>query len=359
MPSLREYVQDLMNDRRSDGSSQCAKLCLLASSRVYGILIALHHFFYKVNLLKSYKVPIAVLSVGNITLGGTGKTPFTIMLAERLASKNKKPAILIRGYGEDEWIMTQDRLEKTGVKVFVGRDRVRFAKEALLGGAGTIILDDGFQHRRLRRDLDIVLIDSANPFGNGSLFPRGILREPLDNLKRADVIVLTKADKGRAGVSALEEKIKKIAPGKNIVKAIHKPRNLFDIKTGNPAEISSLSGKAVCAVSAICDPSYFRHTLEEIGAGITLEFIFPDHHPYKKDDLARIFSGCEKKKIDTIVTTEKDAVKLKKLMSTTSTPLAGIPSVFVLGVELLIIQGEKEFNEKIDRLYMRASSQGA
>ena len=359
MPSLREYVQDLMNDRRSDGSSQCAKLCLLASSRVYGILIALHHFFYKVNLLKSYKVPIAVLSVGNITLGGTGKTPFTIMLAERLASKNKKPAILIRGYGEDEWIMTQERLEKTGVKVFVGRDRIKFAKEALLGGAGTIILDDGFQHRRLKRDLDIVLIDSTNPFGNGSLFPRGILREPLGNLKRADVIVLTKADKGRAGVSALKDKIRKIVPGKSIMEAIHKPRNLCDIKMGNPAGISSLSGKAVCIVSAICDPFYFRHTIEEIGSKVALEFIFPDHYPYKKDDLTRIFSECGKKKIDTIITTEKDAVKLKKIMLPASASQTNVPGVLALGIELRITQGKTEFDEKIDRLYMRTSGKSA
>ena len=359
MSPLREYIQDLMNDRKSDLLSQGIKLCLLVFSYIYTILIAGHHFFYKVNLLKSYKAPVATLSIGNITLGGTGKTPFTIMLAERLANKNKKPAILIRGYGEDEWIMTQDRLEKTGVKVFVGRDRVKFAGEALQEGADTVILDDGFQHRRLKRDLDIVLIDSTNPFGNGFLFPRGILRESPGSLKRADIIVLTKTDKGRAGVSALEEKIRKIAPGKNIIKARHEPRNLCDMKTGNPTEISSINGKTVCIVSAICDPSYFKYTARETGATVGLEFIFSDHYAYTKNDLNRIFEECKKKEINIIITTEKDAVKLKKIMPAEKSLKETFPDMLVLGIELKIVQGEKELDEKIDRLYMRTSGKSA
>jgi len=359
MPFLREYIQDLMNDRKSDPLSQGIKLCLLVFSYIYTILIACHHFFYKINLLKSYKAPIAVLSVGNITLGGTGKTPFTIMLAERLASKNKKPAILIRGYGEDEWIMTQNRLEKMGIKVFVGRDRVKFAQEALGQGADTVILDDGFQHRRLKRDLDIVLIDSTNPFGNGFLFPRGILREPPGSLKRADIIVLTKTDKGCSGILATEEKIKKIAPDKNIVKAEHKPQNLCDMKTGSPTEISYINGKTVCVVSAICDSSYFKHTVQGTGAKVGLEFVFSDHYAYIKGDLDHIFEECKKKEINIIVTTEKDAVKLKKIMLTEKNIQKAFPDTLVLGIELKIVQGEKELNEKIDRLYMRTSSKGA
>ena len=142
-----------MNDRRNDFLSQVVKPFLLILSYIYGFVVRSHHFFYKINLLKSCKPDIAIVSVGNITLGGTGKTPFAIMLAERLAQKYKKrTAVLIRGYGEDEWKMLEDRLGKRGIKVFVGRDRVKYANQALRYGIESLILDDGFQHRRLKRD---------------------------------------------------------------------------------------------------------------------------------------------------------------------------------------------------------------
>ena len=208
MSSLKQYIHDLMHDRTNDLLSQVVKPCLLILSYAYGFLLKAHYFFYKVNLLKSYKSQIAIISIGNITLGGTGKTPFTIMLAERLTQKNKKKtAVLIRGYGEDEWKMLEERLGKYGIKVFVGRDRVKYAKQALQYGACSLILDDGFQHRRLRRDLDIVLLDSTNPFGNRHLFPRGILREPLDSLRRADIVVLTKVDKAKENIPAIADEM--------------------------------------------------------------------------------------------------------------------------------------------------------
>ncbi len=369
--SLKQYIHDLMHDRTNGLLSQVVKPCLLILSYAYGFLVKAHYFFYKVNLLKSYKSQIAVISIGNITLGGTGKTPFTIMLAERLTQKNKKKtAVLIRGYGEDEWRMLEDKLGKHGIKVFVGRDRVKYAKQALQYGACSLILDDGFQHRRLRRDLDIVLLDSTNPFGNRRLFPRGILREPLDSLRRADIIVLTKVDKpspcaqglGKAkeNIPAIADEIKKIAPGKTIVFAIHKPKDLFDIRTGGEKELAFISGKKVCILSAICDASYFKHTVEMSRIRIGLEFVFPDHYPYRMCDLDHIFKKCKRENIDTIITTEKDAVKLKNLFPTPGVgnfPPRGWETgqILALRIELEIIQGEEKLDDNLHRLHMRYS----
>jgi len=339
MVTLKQYVYVLMNDRKAGVFSRIVKPCLSIIAYIYGFLVACHKFFYKVNLLKSYKSRIAVISVGNITLGGTGKTPFVIMLAENLARKNKKTAILIRGYGEDEWRMLEEKLGKRGVKVFVGKDRVKSARAAEGCGICAMILDDGFQHRRLKRDIDIVLLDSTNPFGNRRLFPRGILREPMMSMKRAGIIVLTKADKGKDNISAIERSLRKIAPGKSILKAVHKPGRLLDVHRGSAEEAAFVNGKTVCALSGICDPSYFRYTLEKIGAFIGLEFIFPDHYLYKAADLGRIFGECMKKNINTIITTEKDAVKLKKL-------LPGEPAlrILALSVELELIRGKEEID---------------
>ena len=289
---LKQYIRDLMDDRRDDALSQLAKFFLLILSCIYGFLVKCHHFFYRVNLLKNYKPPVTVISIGNITLGGTGKTPFVIMLARRLARKNKT-AVLIRGYGEDEWKMLEERLGQYGIKVFVGRDRIKSANEALRCGIDTLVLDDGFQHRRLGRDLDIVLLDSTNPFGNRFLFPRGILREPLRGLKRADIIVLTKVDKpspcaegqGKSKDNSpimTEEKIERIAPGKAVIKAVHRPERLDDIRKGERFPPAFLNNKTVCLLSAISDPSYFKHTVEQTGARVGLEFTFSDHYLYKE-----------------------------------------------------------------------------
>ena len=349
---VKQYINDIMNDKRRGVLSLMVKPLLLFVSCIYGFLVRGSYFFYKVNLLKSYKVPVTVLSVGNITLGGTGKTPFAIMLSRRLAQKRGKTAVLIRGYGEDEWKMLEEKLTGSGIKVFVGRNRVKSAEEALQEGVENIILDDGFQHRRLRRDLDIVLLDAASPFGNRHFFPRGILREPLAGLRRAGVIVLTKVDRAGDKARKTEEEIKRIAPGKAILKAVHRPKHLCDVWKGGIEALSLVNGRKVCALSAICDASYFRHTLERTGACVELEFVFPDHHPYKRRDLERIFKACRKKKIDSIITTEKDAVKLKKFRFFEA---GSACRILALAIELEITEGEDSLDAEISRLHRGGS----
>ena len=261
--SFRQYIQRLINDKNVGAFSSVMKTLLLIASYVYGILARCHDLSYKVNLLRSYKPKASVISIGNITLGGTGKTPFVIMLAELIAKGNKKVAILIRGYGEDEWKLLEDRLKKCNIKVLVGRDRIKTSKLAEKDDVDTIILDDGFQHRRLKRDIDIVLIDTTNPFGNGYLFPRGILREPLTSLKRASVLVFTKADKGKENISSIERRLKSFKVDKKVIKAIHKVSGIYKLKDGKKENLDILKNKKVNLLSAICDASYFKYVVEK------------------------------------------------------------------------------------------------
>ncbi|MCQ9206992.1 MAG: tetraacyldisaccharide 4'-kinase [Omnitrophica bacterium] len=350
MLTIKRYIHDVMYDERNDALSRLARPCLRVVSYLYAVLVASNHFFYNVSLLKSYRVLPLVISVGNITLGGTGKTPFAIMLAKRLSGKGKKTAILIRGYGEDEWKMLENKLKGQGIEIFVGRDRVKTAGEADRRGADTLILDDGFQHRRLKRDLDIVLLDSANPFGNRRIFPRGILREPPANLKRAGLIVLTKTDKGKSNVAAVEKELENIAPHVPVARALHRLAGLFELWKGAEQDISALKGKRVCIFSAICDPGYFRYSVESVGAIVHPELVFPDHYSYGVEDLERIFSKCRAENIDTVITTEKDAVKLRGFL-----PGEDFLRILVLSVEIEITDGEEKLDDALRRLYVRDS----
>lgn len=343
--NMKQYALDLMNDKKTDLLSRLVKACLSIVSYAYGFLVKCHDFLYNAGVLKSAKPEKSVLSVGNITLGGTGKTPFVVMLSEMLTAKNENTAVLIRGYGQDEWKMLEDKLSPRGIGIFVGRDRLKSAFRAAENNAKFIILDDGFQHRRLKRDLDIVLLDAANPFGNRRIFPRGILREPPESLKRADIIVFTKIDKGKTNIAALEKELKKMFPGKTILKTVHSVKGIRNLRKGKQLDAGFLNKKEICLVSAICDPDYFRYTVLQTGAGVGLEFIFPDHHLYKRKDFEDIFKECERKGIDIVLVTEKDAVKLKDLRFSENNI-----SVLALAIEMEIVEGKEELDARIRML---------
>ena len=329
MNILKQYIERLMKDSENGFLAGIWKFFLLAISCVYGLVVKLHDIFYKLGILKSYKPQSRVISVGNITLGGTGKTPLVIMLAKYIKNTGKNVGILIRGYGEDEWKLLE---KNTKAKVFVGKNRVKSAKLAEKENIDSIILDDGFQHRPVKRDADIVLIDATNPFGNGHLFPRGILREPIANLKRANLFVLTKADKGKDDIASLEKKIKELAPNTDIIHASHKPVGLYDIANDSEVSIDFIKDKDVSILSAICDESYFKYTVSKIARNVKNEFIFQDHHLYKQSDVDCIARKCKGSNI--IITTEKDAVKLKNL----NLPKDTI-SILALKVDFEVING--------------------
>jgi len=343
MCSVKSYFSDVINEKRKGLGASFFKDLFIITSYFYAGLIQCHSFLYESGILKSYRVPVNVISVGNITLGGTGKTPFVIMLSKLLLKKGMKLAILIRGYGEDEHILLDEKLKPYGTRVYVGRDRIKTAKEALSYGANTIVLDDGFQHRRLKRDIDIVLIDSTNPFGNGHLFPGGILREPVKSLKRASFIVLTKIDKAGRNLDKTEKSLRKLLPKTPILHALHKAFSLLDIAQNKEVSLDALKGKKVFILSAICDPGYFKYTVSQIGVDIVREFIFQDHYNYKEKDIENILKEAKALNIDTVITTEKDLVKLKTLLSEKSEDL----NFLVLKIKLEIVKGQEELDARL------------
>ena len=317
-------------------------------SFIYFFIITLRNILYDFNVFRRYRIGAKVISVGNITWGGTGKTPVAAFIADTLARKNRRVSILIRGYGNDE----SELLPKltTNIPVLVGKDRVKTGKEAIESHlSDTVLLDDGFQHRRLERDLDIVCIDSARPFGNGWLIPAGSLREGLGSLKRPDIFLMTKADLvSRDKLERLERKLRKINTKAVIAKAIHRPLYFYRIPDEEKVNIGELKNKGLALVSAIGSPACFEKTILGLGLKINKHFIFRDHHLYTKDDISRIEDYCRKNKLDRVVTTEKDAVKLKG--GGWRVKGEGIEWL-VLKVRLEIIENEEGFNNRLFGIY--------
>lgn len=307
------FIHSLMTDKRSGAVWMPLKAVLWVLSLVYGAVIVCRRILYKLRIFRSHRVPLRVISVGNLSLGGTGKTPFTIALADLLERELKKPTVvLIRGYGWDEQALLKKSLPD--IPILVGEDRAKSAHKAIrLYGSQFAVLDDGFQHWELARDLDIVLIDSGNPFGNGCLFPRGVLRESKSALKRAHVVVFTKTDKKRSDLSIIKDDIKRINSGLMILEAVHKPSHIYDPKARKDRDLTFVTGSKVILVSSIGDPGYFESTVKSLGATVLDHIIFGDHHNYKSKDIEKILKICGAKAPDFLVTTEKDAVKFARM----------------------------------------------
>jgi len=312
-------------------SSRFWEALLLILSWAYGLLVRLRSAAYGLGVLRRKKLPCRVISVGNITLGGTGKTPTVINIAGLIQKQGLRPLVLSRGYGRadeshtvvvsdgtspvldpvlggDEPALIANRLRT--VPVVAGSDRYRagtFAVDRF--HPDCVILDDGFQHIRLERDLNIALIDAADPFGRGLLFPAGILREPLSALERADIVVITRVDQAR-DIDLIKGTIKKHT-GARIFTACYAPRDLVDSVSGETRPLAALRGASVFAFAGIARPGALVTSLGSLGAVVQGSLGFPDHHRYTKEDLAGIFQNAVDKGATMVVTTEKDAVRLK------------------------------------------------
>lgn len=325
----KSYFEDLVYGRKK---SPFWGAVLFAISLLYGAAILVRHALYRLHVLQRRRVSCPVISVGNITLGGTGKTPAVIQIAELLLRNNRRPAVVSRGYGRkneadvvvvsdgesvladagtggDEPVLIGSRL--AGVPVIVGQNRYEAVLEALRRfNADVLILDDGFQHVRLERTCDIALVDAGNPFGNGRLFPAGILREPIRALRRADAVVITRTD--GVDVEPLKDAIRRKTPAR-IFTSRQAPLDLIACCGSETKPLSALRGTRVLALSGIAQPSSFRSLLASRGAVISGECSYPDHYYFKNSDLVDIFKKAADEKIAIIVTTEKDAARLKNL----------------------------------------------
>ncbi|GAB4407015.1 MAG: tetraacyldisaccharide 4'-kinase [Thermodesulfovibrionales bacterium] len=286
---------------------------------------------------KQKRLPRRVISVGNLTYGGTGKTPAVIAIAEDAKKAGYQPCILTRGYkgrargpcfisrgagallgveeAGDEAVLMAERLK--GVPIVKCADRYKggmFAISELPSQHPLLfILDDGFQHLRLYRDVDILLIDGTNPFGNRRLIPSGILREPLTEMKRADLIVITKVSDSEKAIQSLIDEIRGYNPDKPIFLAEHRPVGLRTI-SGETLPPDFISGRAVLGFCAIGNPASFRGTLLRIGAELKGFMSFRDHFMYSQQDIFRISEAAGRCRADWIVTTEKDIIKMKGIV---------------------------------------------
>lgn len=279
---------------------------------------------------KRGRLPAFTISIGNIVCGGTGKTPMTLWLSRFLLERGAHPAILSRGYGRkghapamvppegelsrlcelfgDEPVLLAAALET--VPVWVGRKRLQAGMKALEGGAvDTLVLDDGFQHLALERDLDIVLVDCRNPFGNGFPLPAGPLREPAAHLGRADALVLTHADDPRKSAE-MKARLNGLFPNLPVFACRHKTVGFRPGFRGPVREPAMLRGQRAVAFAGIAAPRDFFQSLVEAGIGVRSAFSFPDHYRYRPSDLRRIIRCASRSGAEIILTTAKDAVRL-------------------------------------------------
>jgi tetraacyldisaccharide 4'-kinase len=305
-----EYRRVLSGDAPGVGSAALRLLLALAALPYAGV-VALRNWLYDKGLLRERRVDAPVISVGNLTVGGTGKTPAVAFAARWFREHGARPAILSRGYRardgrNDEALLLAARLPSVPHRQLA--DRVLAAREAISDdGANVLVLDDGFQHRRLGRFGDVVLIDATCPFGYGRLLPRGLLREPLGGLRRADIVVITRADLvDDAALQSVIERVKEIAPDVPVATAVHEPATLVAFPHGAESDPGSLSGQEVGLFCSIGNPDAFRQTVERLGAMVGWWRPFPDHHWYTAADVAAIAAAPVRR----LVTTEKDAAKL-------------------------------------------------
>ncbi|MFA4915392.1 MAG: tetraacyldisaccharide 4'-kinase [Syntrophales bacterium] len=373
MIRLRNTWRDIWDDNGSACGFNPLILFLISLSLLYRKTIKLRNHFYDIGVCKQKKLSGKVISVGNITVGGTGKTTMVIMLAKMLKEQGYHPAVLSRGYGGkrkkpvnivsdgtrllmghveagDEPVLMAKAAD--GIPVLTGPKRILTGRLAMeLMEANVLILDDGFQHRSLFRDIDIVLMDIGRPFGNGCLLPRGPLREPPEALKRADIIVWTGTYNGREDdFSSGDTSTRSLPPPwpgcdlSHVFRGCHGPKQLIQGGTGKAYSLEHLKGKRVCAFAGIGSPESFRGTVESLGGRVVTFIPFPDHYRYNRKDIAVIQKAFNASAADIIVTTEKDGVKLEDF------PCGFLQEIFFLSVEMEIASGDTFKRLILDKL---------
>jgi tetraacyldisaccharide 4'-kinase len=324
---------------------------LLNLSCLWFLLLRLREAFYKSSILKPQKLSCFVISIGNLTVGGTGKTPMTIKVAKIVRRLGYKVAIISRGYkggaektggivsdgrkifmgpekAGDEPFMMAAKLKN--IPVVVGQNRYKAGRLTIKEfNPDVIVLDDAFQHLNLKRDIDIVLLDCGRPFGNAHILPRGILREPISALKRGDAFVLTRSDSVPDYIrQASMDKIRNLAPGRPVFRSFHVPNQTF--------APDLLYGRRVVAFSGLAKNNDFRRTVESLKCDLINFFEFPDHHKYTEMDLQTIIQTSINAQVEFILTTEKDYVRIP---GKTSWPV----ELVVVGIELSFENDENAF----------------
>jgi len=343
---IKKYFFALATDKKNNTFYSFLKVILLAFSYIYYLLVEIVVFLYMNDIFKRFSSDLKVISVGNITLGGTGKTPVEYYLIKHIFNK-KKVSLIARGYNNDELNLMQ--LNFPNIKILAGKNRIKLVKKASgVFKSDVAIVDDGFQHWRIRRDIDIVIIDASNPFGNGHLIPRGILREPVSHLIRADIFVITKRDLGQGNLTSLKEILKRTNPGALIVESQYKPLYLYNPQRDKKIDIQEIRNKKVSAFCAIGSPESFKYTLGKMGVNLGSFSDFIDHYQYKVKDIERIVKEANENTSEFIITTEKDWMRLNsELIDVMSKNF----KFCILKIDIDIVSGEEKLIERLLSLF--------
>jgi len=332
---------EIMSGRRRGVGPAVLRAAGWVVSKGYGAAAWLRRRLYRAGVFGSHRAPVPVISVGNLTTGGTGKTPMVIWLVGWLKEAGMTPAILTRGYKAVEGKSDEAEMlwQATGAPVVVDPDRVGAARAAADGGADVLVLDDGFQHRRLKRDLDIVLIDATCPLGFGHCLPRGLLREPLSALRDADAVVITRADSiGAEELASLSRRLSAAAPDASLHTSGHAPTAVV-IQAGRHLPPSALAGRRVVAFCGIGNPDSFFNMLAGAGADLAERIAFDDHVAYGPAELGRVNQALKDTGAEAAVTTAKDRVKIAP--ADLSAPL------WTVRIEVRIRDGQDQLLEKV------------
>lgn len=376
--AFAQFTADVIYDRRHGRAAEVMSSFLYGLSFIFSALVQLRWYLYERRILRNKPLGCLVVVVGNLTVGGTGKTPVVEKFARTLHERGRKVAILSRGYkskkeplakklwrklthGEeapprivsdgknvlldsdiagDEPFMLAKNLP--GVVVLTDKNRVKAGSFAIRKfGCDTLILDDGFQYLPLKGRLNLLLVDRTNPFGNQHLLPRGILREPIKHLSRASYIFLTKSDGTRD--EALLEMIREHNSEAEIIECAHQPQFLQSVENGERLPLDALKGAKIAAFSGIASPESFENMLRGYGAEIRYNQRFLDHHRFTRYEIQHLYKKAGAADLDMIVTTEKDAVRLFEDLK------APIP-IYFLRLEIDILSGEEDFDAAAARI---------
>lgn len=337
---LKNYFRLIAEDQERGILAQALKPILRGIGVVYGSGTVLVRRLYEKGVLQKKRLPFPVISVGNLTWGGTGKTPLVEYLARKVLELQKKPLVLTRGYGPDEVIQFKAHLPS--VPMGVGRNRYKAAREVLSKERIDVaILDDGFQHWGIIRDIDILTVNAVNPFGNKRLFPRGILREPEDALRRATIVVLTHVNLvGPKELTQLREEIRQIAPSAIITEAYLEPLFFYRARRRNRVSLDQLGNRRVATFSAVGNPRSFQLLLRQVGIKPARNFEYCDHHVFTRKELEEIHEVSRRSGVSEIITTEKDFHRAPDAIADTLDPL-------ILATRLEISAGEEILTDRI------------
>jgi tetraacyldisaccharide 4'-kinase len=379
---LETFFLEVVFEERHDYKAKLTRAILFGGSKCFQVAVKLRLWLYNVRILRDKTLGVQVIAIGNLTVGGTGKTPVVEKFARELRDAGRNVAILSRGYRSKPAPLHQKLLNKLllrgdhtpprvvsdgksllldsetagdepymlasnlkDVIVLVDKDRVKSGRYAIEKfGCDTLLLDDGFQYWHLRgRRHDVVLIDRQQPFGNEHLLPRGTLREPPSHLARAHTIFITKSD-GNTG--ALRERIAKLNTTAAVIECVHHPLYFEDVFSGERRDLDFLKGKKVGSLSGIAQPESFEHSLVKLGAELVYAKRFADHHRFTQQEILNTINRGKKRQAEIILTTQKDAVRFPKI------DRRDLP-IFFMRVEIKIVAGADDFQDCVRKICFR------